>query len=102
MSVDLGRGLSDPPADEAVVLASPFEAPATVLQGGGSPLISHHSIIQQQRYALDFILTTADGRDSHGDGTALEDHPCFGAPLLAPAAGVVVAAVTGRPDMPIG
>ena len=43
-----------------------------------------------------------NGISHDGDGTRLTDYYCWDEPILAPAAGTVVAAVDNLPDNPIG
>jgi hypothetical protein len=50
------------------------------------------------RYANDFVIVDEEGRMYKGDGEKNEDWYGFGAPLVAPGAGVVVAAHDGVPD----
>lgn len=97
---DLITGLSGP-AEPTVQLASPFAEPAVVFHGGGSPLFNHHAPIPQQHDAVDIVLAPG-GSEQVGDPATLEGWACFGADVLAPADGEVVAAVADLPDMPIG
>ncbi len=90
-----------PPHQEAVALRSPFEVDAYVFHGGQTPLLNHHAVLQQQHHALDLVVLRND-RDVDGPADALESHACWGVPLVAPAKGTVVAAVSDRPDNPIG
>jgi hypothetical protein len=54
------------------------------------------------RYGLDFMVIDETGSTFEENGENLEDYYIFGRPVLAPAAGVVVDCVDGRPDSPIG
>jgi len=54
------------------------------------------------RYGLDFMMADAGGRRCRGAGTEPAEYLIFGAPVVAPAAGVVVDRIDGRPDSPIG
>lgn len=54
------------------------------------------------RYGLDFMMVDEKGSTFKGNGEKHEDYYIFGQPVLAPAAGVVVDCVDGRPDSPIG
>lgn len=84
----------------AVKLANPIAAPAIVLSGGASPLYNHHFFITAQRYAADMVAADYN-RYAHRQKT-LESFTSFGVPLLAPAAGEVVAIENGLPDQAIG
>lgn len=100
--LDLWRGLSDPDLREAVAIASPFQRPVLVFQGGGSPLLNHHAAIAQQAWALDLLPLTAEGRVASGDPQQLGSYPCFGEAIVAPADGRVARVEEDRPDLPIG
>lgn len=50
------------------------------------------------RYAYDFVIVDESGRMYRGDGEKNEDWYGFGTPVVAPAAGVVVAMSDGQPD----
>lgn len=50
------------------------------------------------RYAYDFVIVDKAGRMYRGDGEKNEDWYGFGTPVVAPAAGVVVAMSDGQPD----
>jgi Peptidase family M23 len=78
----------------------PFQGIWKVANGGVSPENSHSWNINSQRYAYDFMMTDETGRSFSGDGKALKDYYCFGAPILSPAAGVVVRKQDGMRDYP--
>lgn len=50
------------------------------------------------RYAYDFTVVDEKGAMHRGDGMKNEDWPSFGAPVVAPADGIVVKAARDRPD----
>ena len=50
------------------------------------------------RYAYDFVIVDEAGKMYRGDGEENEDWYGFGSPVVAPAAGVVVAMSDGQPD----
>ena len=54
LAFDLGRAFVGGPA-AAVQIAPPFEGEWLVLQGGNSPLQSHHLAAYNQRFALDLV-----------------------------------------------
>ncbi len=101
VSWDLVVMSREPAIEGAVILASPFERPAYVFQGGQTPLLNHHACLSQQSHALDLVLT-AEGGLHRGNPSELEAYPCFGALVLSPVDGRVAHVVRGRPDMPIG
>jgi hypothetical protein len=92
--VDLGRAFLGGPA-AVVRIAPPFEGEWLVLQGGRSPLQSHHLSAYNQQYALD-LVRLRDGWISAGGGTDNASIHSWEQPLTSPAAGVVVQA---RGDM---
>jgi hypothetical protein len=84
----------------AFVLDSPFRGELLVVQGGNSPLVNIHSLIQAQRDALDVVALRA-GELLDGDRYRLTAHACFGQTIYAPIAGRVMEVVNDRPDMRI-
>ncbi|WP_432546075.1 M23 family metallopeptidase [Kineococcus sp. SYSU DK004] len=93
-----------PPEDE-VALALPFTGPWRVRNSPARRVPSHGTDLFGTRYAVDFVGVDARGRDAaHRDWrTALATEPpqrfaAFGRPVLAPAAGVVVAVHDGEED----
>ena len=79
-------------------LGAPFRGRWTCSQGvdGG---VTHEG---PWRHALDFEVRGDDGLAYRGDGATLEDHRCYGLPVVSPAAGVVVRVVDGVRDNAIG
>lgn len=91
-----------------------YLAPVTgrVLVWDGHDLLSHHRrwdyflppirafgfVSNAMRYAYDFVPVDAAGQMHTGDGTLNEDWFGFGAPVRAPADGVVVEVRDDRPD----
>lgn len=82
-------------------LRLPFEGGWFVAWGGRSLEQNYHAASPDQRFAYDF-LKRVDGSSHRGDGAQLADYHCWNQPILAPAAGRVVAAVDGLPDQAIG
>jgi len=78
-------------------LRLPFDGTWTVWWGGPTLWQNVHATSREQRFALDFFVVK-DGRTFTGDGTKNEDFLAWGRPVVAPAAGTVVAAQDGRPD----
>lgn len=63
---------------------------------GASPsLHSHHRWVVFEEFAYDIVRTDAQGLTHTGDGTKFSDYYDYGAPVLAAADGVVVAASDG-------
>lgn len=79
----------------------PFQGDWWVAWGGRTIGENQHAIIRAQRFAYD-ILMVKDGKTHVGESKVLTDYYCYGQPVLAPAAGVVVTAVDSFPDQPIG
>ena len=80
-----------PTAAPVVRLQPPFSGEWIVLQGGHSPMQSHHTAAYNQLHALD-LVRVLDGKIfvEGGEGNALASS--WEAPLLAPVAGRVVVA----------
>jgi hypothetical protein len=68
-----------------------------VAWGGRSVMENYHAVAPDQRFAYDFALAREDGLFT-GTGAANTDHHCFGTPVLAPAAGIVVKVVDSVAD----
>ncbi|HOB39525.1 MAG: M23 family metallopeptidase [Limnochordia bacterium] len=88
----------------------PFTGEWYVYWGGRSIGQNYHAADAAQRFALDFLVLE-NGSSHAGAGTANEDYYAFGRPILAPAAGLVIAAVDGigdnipgsmNPEQPLG
>lgn len=82
-------------------LRLPFRGAWAVSWGGRSREDNHHHGHRAQRYAYDFVMVR-DGRTHTGNGKRNEEYHCFGAPMLAPGEGTVLAAVDGREDQTPG
>lgn len=86
-------------------LRLPFAAPPEgrwyVGWGGRDVIHNYHAAAADQRFAYD-LYVAADGRPFRTDGKTAQDYYCFGQPILAPAAGIVAAALDGLPDNPPG
>lgn len=59
---------------------------------------SHHRWAVPQEFALDLIRIGKDGRSHRGDGRRMRDYHAYGEPVLAAAAGEVVAVRDELPD----
>ena len=71
------------------------------MAGGDDKKYNHHATTMVHRWGYDFA-PLVDGRRYDNDGTDLEDHHCYGAPVLAPANGEVVRVLSGEQDQPPG
>ncbi len=88
-----------PGAPAEVVLQPPFAGEWMVLQGGASPLVSHHLSAYNQVYALDLLAMDEEERvfvegasDPNGMWVSYDQ------PYFAPIAGTVVAMRNDMPD----
>ena len=99
--VDTTRVFLPPPAPR-LILEPPFEGTWVVLQGGRSPLVSHHLTAYNQHYAVDLMsmdargnitVPGADPADANGMWHAWDQ------PYVAPVAGTVVVARDDVPDV---
>jgi hypothetical protein len=78
-------------------LRLPFNGPWLVFWGGRTKEQNYHVATVDQHYACDFQVRK-DGRSHTGDGSKREQYYCFGLPILAPGAGVVVKVVADVAD----
>lgn len=90
----------DPAAGYAspVSFRLPFEGLWYVGWGGPDVLHNYHVDAAPQRHAYDFLIWD-NGSTFSGDGTVPQDYYAYGQTVFAPAAGTVVRAVDGLPDM---
>ena len=75
-------------------LRLPFEGEWWVFWGGRTQEANYHRASALQRYAYDFVVRK-DGSTHAGDGRRNDEYWCEGRPILAPAAGAIVAAKDG-------
>lgn len=75
----------------------PFEGEWTTIAGGEERETNYHATTAALRWGYDFV-PLEDGRRFSGQGATLDEHHCFGRPVLAPVGGKVVAAVASEPD----
>ncbi len=90
-----------PSASEVTTMDVPLRTEVLVFQGGASPLLNHHFLLDAQRHALD-VVALKNGKLSDGAETELSSHGCFGQPIYAPLHGTIVKVVNDRPDMAYG
>lgn len=89
------------PATTAQPLAVfPLSGVWYVMQGGGR-LLNHHTVVAEQRGAVDLVRVGAAG-SYRGDSRRLESYLAYGEPVVAPCAGRVVVAVDGIEDQTPG
>jgi hypothetical protein len=90
----------------AVPAAFPFYEPGVyaVSHGGAGALLNYHyGISPELRYAMDMGLLNAAGRRAAGVlPSDLSAYSSYGAQVVSPVNGVVLEAVDGTPDSPIG
>jgi hypothetical protein len=92
------------------VIASPLDGPGWLDGNGCCSLTPHRAALNPlngqlwgaERFAIDFVRLTPDGKVFTGDKTRLESYPYYGAPIHAVADGPVVAVVDGLPEQPPG
>ncbi|HYW08842.1 MAG TPA: M23 family metallopeptidase [Longimicrobium sp.] len=78
-------------------LRLPFDGEWLVVWGGRTPEANYHVIAPDQRFAYDLVALRG-GATMTGEGKANEDYACWGAPIFAPAAGLVVVALDSVAD----
>jgi hypothetical protein len=79
----------------------PLDTSIAVAWGGERKENNYHVIAPDQRWAYDLLVMNG-GKSYEGDSTKLENYFCYGLPVLAPAAGKVIAASDSKPDTRIG
>ena len=79
-------------------LALPFKGRWQVFWGGDTKELNHHHDDPGQRFAFDLLGVNGKGETHRSDGTRNEDYFCFGREILAPADGIVSAAIDGVRD----
>jgi hypothetical protein len=83
------------------VLELPFRGEWYVFWGGRTLKDNYHAATKSQRFACDIVIMKG-GATHSGDGTQLADYYCYGAEILAPAAGTVVWSCDSLPDQAPG
>lgn len=76
----------------------PFNGRWRAMWGGGTRENSKYFGNRSCHHVLEFVISTRFGKTHRGDGRHNEDYFAFGKPVLAPAAGTVVAVVDGVKD----
>ncbi len=79
----------------------PFRGEWFVFWGGRFIDDNYHAVSKSQRFAYDLVIVR-NGSTHAGDGRKLTDYHCYGAEVLAPAAGTVVWSCDSLPDQEIG
>jgi murein DD-endopeptidase MepM/ murein hydrolase activator NlpD len=82
-------------------LQLPFQGEWFVFWGGRTLKQNYHAVSKSQRFAYDLTIMK-NGVTHSGDGTKLTDYYCFGADVIAPAAGIVVWSCDSLPNNEIG
>ena len=78
----------------------PLKGTWLIYQGGRSTYENYHAAYSDQRFAYD-IVGIHDGKLYSGTGDKLEDYFGFAQPVMAPADGIVVAAIDQYDDNPL-
>lgn len=90
--------LAYPAAAESVPLALPFDGRWVAAHAGAAPATNHHARIPVQNFAADIVALGPGNALRRGERDDQADFYTFGAPIYAPVAGRVAAAVDGYPD----
>ncbi|MGB9257000.1 MAG: M23 family metallopeptidase [Candidatus Korobacteraceae bacterium] len=90
--------------EDTAKLKLPFEGEWLVYHGGRNIFQNPYSVGDDTRFAMDFVYLKNGNLFSGagGVGSKPENYYCFGQPILAPADGSVVRAISGYDDVPIG
>ena len=83
--------------ESKTVLRLPLDGDWQVLWGGRAVRDNAHAVTFDQRFAVDFVMGK-DGATHRGDGKRNADYYSWGAPVVAPGAGTVVAVLDGVAD----
>jgi hypothetical protein len=75
----------------------PVDSQVLVYRGAGNSLAAYRAEFPSQRYSYDFVVWR-NGSTYAGDGTRNEDYYVWGAPVVSPASGTVVAVENATPD----
>jgi hypothetical protein len=82
---------------DSTKLRLPFNGQWIVLQGGRAVYDNAYAASEDNRYTVAF-MTVKDGVAYENDGRKNTDYYCFGQPVLAPAAGVVIQSAGNSSD----
>ncbi|MBS2535586.1 M23 family metallopeptidase [Catenulispora sp. NF23] len=84
-------------------LRFPLDGGGWIVAQGGGRLMNHHVVVEEQRGAVDLVRSRSESRQhSEGDHGAFDGYRAYGARVHAPCDGLVVSAVDGLPDQPVG
>lgn len=86
------------PEKHETPLSLPFKGNWLVLWGGDTRELNHHHDAPNQRFALDLLGMSEDGKTQRGDGVRNEDYYAFGREVLAPGDGTVIEVIEGVRD----
>ena len=112
-SVELSRFPTAPTTigtHKAMIVAPPLRGPGWVVINGccdeytshRSSLLSINGTLQAgERYAIDFVQMTPQGRTTEGSNKVLANYPFYGDEVLSATAGTVVGVQDGLPDGPV-
>jgi hypothetical protein len=76
-----------------VTVRLPADGPLNVAWGGDSVETNYHAALSHQRWAYDLLVAP-----NLLGSSRLQDHGCYGVPVLAPTSGLVTRAHDGEPD----
>jgi hypothetical protein len=79
------------------ILELPFHGEWFVYWGGRTINDNYHAVSKSQRFANDLFIMK-EGVSHSGNGSNLTDYYCYGAEVLAPAAGTIVWSCDSLPD----
>lgn len=111
-SVELSRFPTAPTTvdrDQAMVVAPPLRGPGWVVLNGCCERTAHRNSLLAvngtlhagERYAIDFVQISPEGRIADGPVDVLGNYPFYGDEVFSSTAGTVVGVENGLPDGPI-
>ncbi len=86
------REISRPISSKSSETAFALPLNGVWMDGSGSSLHTPHRWVPMEQFAHDLLQLGPDHRTHKGDGTKFTDYYAYGKPVLAPAAGTVIAA----------
>lgn len=95
------NAIQHPDTTSSVIIDLPFKGKWIASGAGASGLTNHHDRIKSQKYAVDIIKFSDNGKLFKNEGVANEESYTFGAEIISPVDGIVVHITDSLPDKKI-